>query len=346
MFKYQFSKIPCLMITPVKIPHRKIRWSALLVLTGVLLCPAWMSTAAAQQDRSPRRITKSFAEPVKQSIAASAEVGIIIEANVQEGDRVEVGDILARINQRVLIQSLAIAEARASSTARLDAATSQLELVKSQLEAIKSLVSGGHTNQYEVDQKKAEYQNAYAEFRSAQDEGKLNHLEVKRIRAQIEDRTIRSPIAGFVTEIHKQLGENISNNNPEYATIVQVDELKVRFYLEEETLTAIARGQYVRLFVGREKVPMTATAVYVSPIIDADSGLGRLDVRIDNREMRIKSGTICHWGGVDKTAVEKFTDQDVAAVPKSKPTDGPNAAFKKNGQFNVGQLRMPQDGRR
>ena len=253
------------------------------------------NVASAQQNLHNGRITKSFTEPIEKSVAASAETGIIAEAFVKEGDRVEVGDRLASVNQAVLQESLKIAIARSESTARLDAAKSQLELIESQLEAIESLVTGGHTNKFEVEQKKSEYQTAYAELRTAQDEIKLNKLEVDRIRAQISDRVIISPVTGVVTEVHKQLGENISSNEPDYATVVRVDELKVRFYLDSKTLLSTKVGDSIVLMIGARKRSKPAVVTYVSPIIDPDSGLGRLDVKIDNRDMQIQSGIICFW---------------------------------------------------
>ena len=273
----------------------------------ILIAVAMQASPASAQQHLPKqhlpkqqhlhngRITKSFTEPIEKSVAASAETGIIVESFVKEGDRVEVGDPLASINQAVLQESLRIAIARSESTARLDAATAQLQMLGSQLEAVESLVNGGHTNKFEVEQKKSEHQTAYAELRTAQDEMKLNKLEVDRIRAQIKDRVVVSPIAGVVTEIHKQLGESISNNEPQYATVVRVDELKVRFYLDFKTLKSTKVGDSVTLLVGAGKRSTPAVVTYVSPIIDPDSGLGRLDVKIDNRDLEIQSGIICFW---------------------------------------------------
>ena len=256
----------------------------------------------SQQNLHNGRITKSFTEPIEKSVAASAETGIISESFVNEGDRVEVGDSLASINQKVLQESLKIAVARSESTARLDAASSQLELIKSQLVAIESLIDGGHTNNFEVEQKQSEYQTAFAELRTAEEEIKLNKLEVERIKAQIADRVVTSPINGFVTELHKQLGENISNNEPQYATVVRVDELKVRFYLDSKTLQSTKIGDSVELLVGSRRNSKPATVTYVSPIIDPDSGLGRLDVKIDNSDLKIQSGIVCFWSEEISTA--------------------------------------------
>jgi RND family efflux transporter MFP subunit len=264
------------------------------VLCAITVC-ADSSIGLAQQILDDGQITKSFTEPVERSIAASPEVGIIAESFVKEGDRVRVGDPLASINHDVLRASLDIAISRAESTSRIDAATSQMELIKSQLEAIQSLVKGGHTNKFEVEQKQAEYENAYAEYRAADDELKLAGLEVKRIQAQINDRIISSPIDGIVIELHKQLGENISNNEPQYATVVCVEELKARFYLSSKTLIETKVGDKVSVFIGHDRTAKPAVVTFVSPVIDPDSGLGRLDVRIQNEDLQVQSGIICFW---------------------------------------------------
>ena len=264
--------------------------SLLSTLSVLLLCPV----ICAQTDSG---ITKSFTEPFEQSIAASAETGIIISSAVKEGDRVQVGDVLATINHNVLKQELEIAKTRAASTARLDAATSQCELIESQKLALESLVADGHTNKYEVQQKQAEYETAYAEYRAAQDELALNQLEVKRIEAQISGRIIKSPINGFVIEIHKQLGEYVSTNEPQYATIVRVDKLKVRFYQTAATLQQLKPGQTVNIYVGSSRTQKQAIITYVSPVIDPDSGLGRVDVVSENPDLSVQSGVICFWGG-------------------------------------------------
>ncbi len=270
---------------------------ALVYLSGV---------ANGQLDKG--RITHSFTEPVEKCIAASAESGIVAIAHVREGDRVEVGDPIASINHNVLKETLAIAIAKSQSTARLDAAKAQLELTEAQLEAVNSLLSGGHTNKFESQQKTSEHQKALSEFRAAKDELKLANLEVERIRAQIEDRIIKSPINGVITEIHKQPGENVSQTEPQYATIVRVDQLKVRFYLDAETLRNSKVNDQISLAVGPGMNPVKGSVSFVSPVIDPDSGLGRLDVVIDNRSGAIQSGIACFWKANESIASRPSTE--------------------------------------
>ena len=54
-------------------------------------------------------------------------------------------------------------------------------------------------------------------------------------------------------------------------------------------------GDQVTVLIGSGRSPSPAIVTYASPIIDPDSGLGRLDIKIDNREMRFQSGVICEW---------------------------------------------------
>lgn len=263
-----------------------------LVLLSCTICNA-------QQTESQAVVTKSFTEPIEQSVVASSEGGVIIEALIEEGDAVTIGQSLAVLDNEVLIHAEKIAVARSESTAAREAAASRVELLKAQKETIESLIDGGHVNNYEVQQKHMEYVNAVAELKAADDEMRLNAIEVDRSRAQLNRRTIKSPINGFVTMIHKHLGEHLSTTEPQYATIVRIDELKVRFYLDAATLDRVQPGNEVEVLVGDSLTAKKALVKFVSPVIDPDSGTGRVEVVIDNKDLQIRSGAACLWHNHD-----------------------------------------------
>ena len=249
----------------------------------------------AQQSTGQGMVTRSFTEPIKQSVVACSEGGVIVGTFIQEGDAVIVGQQLAVLDNEVLVQAEKIAQVRSESTASRDAAASRVELLKAQKDTIESLIDGGHVNNYEVQQKNIEYVNAMAELKATEDELRLNKLEVDRSRAQLARRTIKSPINGFVTTIHKQLGEHVSTNEPQYATIVKIDQLKVRFYLDAATLDRVQPNDEVDILVGDNRTAKKAIVKFVSPVIDPDSGTGRIEVVIDNNDLKIRSGVACLW---------------------------------------------------
>ena len=266
-----------------------------------------LSTIASAQSVHDGQITQSFVEPIERSIVASAVPGVIQEAKVSEGDQVSSGDLLAVISHKVLLAEKKMSLARSESPEKLNAATVRLQIQKQRKETLESLIESGHVNQFELDEKKAEYEQALAEFRAAKKDMELAKLDVERIDAKINDHIIRSPINGFVTEVHKHPGEFVSANQPQFATVMRLDELKVKFYLDESTLARLDIGTKVQLLVGESRKPVEGTVYFVSPIIDADSFTGRVYVRINNKDLGIRSGSVCRWQSVKDRLTESRT---------------------------------------
>lgn len=282
------------------------------------------SNSLLPQGRYTGKVIRSFTEPHLKSVVAGAVTGVVVDVTAKEGDRVQVGDPLVKLNRRVLEAQLEIAQARAASTARVDAAASQYQLIKSQLESLEALKEGGHTNRYELELKQAEFQQAFSEYRAAQDDLNLAVLDVKRIEAELEDRTIRSPIGGFITEIHKQPGEQLSNNEPQYATIVSLEKLRVRFYVTADLLKQYRPGAIVVIDVGKNRQSVPGKVSYVSPTIDSDSGVGRLEVLLENKELAIQSGVVAYWNdaATRELARRMHSQQRIAGRAQVRPTPG------------------------
>lgn len=293
--------------------------SAILYATPMLmlLLPFYHgSNSDPNQDVHKGQVTQSFTEPIETNVVAASESGVIQVANVKEGDRVRVGEPLAVLNSNVLIQTRRRAVALSQSTANRDAAKARMQMIRSQKENLETLLPDGHVNHYEMSQKVAEYDSAVAEFKTADDELIMAEIEVDRIDAEIQQRIIKSPINGFVTRIHKKLGEQVSNNEPQYATIVRIDELKAKFFLDASTLDAIQFGSEVSVLLGNPTKRIKARVIYVSPIIDPDSGTGRVEVAIDNRDYRIRSGTICIFD--DSKNGGRFADNNIESGTRNK----------------------------
>ena len=278
----------------MKIYNRKQVVLSLVIVAALVVLEPSISVA---QTLHRGVVTKSFTEPIEKSIVASTENGVVQTVHVREGDQVSAGEQLAELNHGVLIQAKRQAVARSKSTAKRDAAKSRFQMIMAQKQVLEGLISEGHVNKYEVQQKTTEYNNAVAEYREAEDELVMNRIEVDRIEAQIQERIIKSPIDGVVVKIHKQPGEHLSTNEPQYATVVRIDKLKSKFYLKADVLNRTQIGETVEVYVGEERRNLKATVAYVSPVIDPDSGTGRIEVELDNPNQRLQSGTVCVWGG-------------------------------------------------
>ena len=266
-----------------------------VVISAICLFALILAQPCSAQIKHQGNVTKSFTEPIETNIVAASEAGVIQTVEIKEGDRVSKGMPLAVLNSDVLIQTKRRAIAQSESTAIRDAAAGRVAMLKSQKENLESLFKGGHVNNHEMSQKINEFETAVAELRIAEDDLVLYRIEVDRIQAEIQQRIIKSPIDGFVTRIHKRIGEQLSNNEPDYATIVRLNELKARFYLDVETIETLEVGMSVSVLLGRKRTLTEATVLFVSPVIDPDSGTGRVEVLLDNHDYRIRSGTICFF---------------------------------------------------
>lgn len=245
---------------------------------------------------SHAQIIKTFTQPIEQCEVASPETGVVAEIRVREGAKVRRGEILGTLNIEVLLEAEKLAVLRAESTARIESTAGILALRRAKLESLDSLIGQGHANPFEVEQAKAQFQSAQAEHKLALQEAQENRLELAKIRAQIYQRTIRSPIDGQVTKLHKQLGEFVSSSSPAFATVVQLTRLKANFYLDADSVSHLSVGQKVSVAVDQHGLSdsiLAATIQFISPVIEPDTGTGRVEVVLANEEGSLMSGTSC-----------------------------------------------------
>ncbi len=244
------------------------------------------------------QIETTFTEPAVSSELAFAEGGIVQTIHVKPGDFVTKGSIVAELRSHVLRRTLASAEAKANSQARINAVKAKLRLSIQKHESLKKLDRNGFANRQEVLRATTEFEQAEAELQLASDEREIAKLEVKQIEAQLERRVVRSPFDGHIIEVHKEVGEYVSGAEPQFATLVVLENLRARFYLLESQATELAVGDQVRVEVGNRLA--NARVVFVSPIIDPDSRTLRVEVEIDNSNRAFVSGESCRWTGGER----------------------------------------------
>lgn len=278
---------------------------------GRLLTLAALCCIALNSNQCAGQVKTSVTEPFETSKIAAAEQGVIQQIGIREGQRIEAGEILAQLDLGILLESRRLAELRAKSEAQVNAAKAELSLRQSQKENMDDLVKSGHANPFEVEQVIAKFEQATADYEGALEKREENQAELERIDAEIQQRSIRSPISGIVTEIHKRHGEFVSANDPVFATVVQLDRLRARFYLDSDTTFQLSAGESVTIYVGREQTAVEGVIEFVSPVVEPKTGLARVNVLIANPGLRFRSGVVCSW--------EKLT---IPVTPASFSADG------------------------
>lgn len=263
----------------------------------------------------PVTITGSFTGRLEapETIALRPRVsGYILEVSFEEGELVEAGDVLFRIDPRPY-------EARAKAArAELEDARTQAQLAEQEAERARRLMESRAVSREEYDQRQAALARARARVsitEAALDTAELD-LEYTRVTAPVSGRAGRA----LVTR-----GNLASADQSLLTTIVSVDPLHVYFDSNESdglgslTLASAASATKVAVTLdGHEQRPHTGRLDYIDNRLQAGTGTLTFRALLPNPEGTLRPGQFArvempvrhleHAVLVDRKAV--LADQD------------------------------------
>lgn len=218
--------------------------------------------------------------------------GIVEEVLVEEGDYVEQGQALARIESARyrFIRDQIAAELRGV----------QQELSRLQQLARQQMVS---TEQLERLQSRHDALNA--------------QLQIAEL--DLNESVIRAPISGHIAHRFVKTGNMIQAYQPRTLFhIVNADNLRATVHLPEHALSSIRVGQSADLQLQASQLTekVTAQVARISPIIDSGSGTFRVVLNISNADHALRSGMFArvqlHYA--EKEQVLRIPNQAIVRV--------------------------------
>ncbi|MEZ6088039.1 MAG: efflux RND transporter periplasmic adaptor subunit [Pirellulaceae bacterium] len=261
-------------------------------------------TVVAQQSDSA---VEAFIEPFKTVQIPAPEVGTLRSIDVVEGQSVSQGQTLAHMDDQILQVSLQAATAAKDAVGNLRAAQAELLMKQRQLTSLQTLRQRGNATQRELDRGIADCELSEARLQAVREDLLLRQLEHARIVAQIEKRTLRSPIDGVVAQIDKEAGEFVSPTDPNVMVIVQLDPVQAVFSVPISAVSKIEKGSKVQLTIGVEDRPTQGIVEFIAPTADAQSGTVRVKVQVANHNGRILCGSTCRWD-LNSVVQNEFAD--------------------------------------
>ena len=225
-------------------------------------------------------------EPVTTVEVKSKASGEILELHVDTGDTVEAGTLLARIDQRMLRNSLD--QAKAS----LEVSRAELTNAESQLERIRKL--------YEQESlSKADYEQSMLQHAAARSQVVRGEIQVENADIALEDAVVRAPISGTVIERLVEQGQVISSPMGDVGggtLLLQMADLarvRVRMLVDEIDIGKVQPGTIAQVNVAAYPTRSFEGAVLkVEPQASAQQNVTMFPVLIDldNREGLLKPG--------------------------------------------------------
>ena len=231
-----------------------------------------------------------FTEPYQTIEVAAAEPGILNTINVQQGDFVQAGEIVAALNRDVLLASMEIAKLRANMQSQLKKTRADVNQKRRRYQKLTGLHQNGHASEEEIDSAQTNLEIAEAGLLEATEAQKLAKLQILEIEAQLRQREIRSPINGQVVKLQKDKGEYVASIEPVVAKIVQLDKLRVKFYVDTNMARSVRKGDTLPLLLVDTNRTVNGSVEFVSPTTNADSRTVRIEVVIENPNNAYRSG--------------------------------------------------------
>ena len=200
-------------------------------------------------------------------VTVSAEGnGKILSLDLQEGDRLEAGQIVGCIDtvQLHLSEIQLEASRRAVGSGRLDisrqiaALESQIGKQRQELDRFTKLEKAGASNRKQVEDIQAQIETLERQL-AAQEEslnssnrnvsGQADALEaqIEQIRDRIRKCVITSPVAGTVLAKYSEAGEFAALGRALFK-VADIDNIRLRAYITADQLTTLKLGQQVRAF--------------------------------------------------------------------------------------------------
>ncbi len=219
--------------------------------------------------------------------------GVISSVEVEKGQRVTKGEVIARIDSSMEDGALQILEARVGSTAAIDAQTARVTFTKAQLDRAQALVLRDAASPDKLESLKNDYALATSQLRQAQVDATALRAETERARVAVENTNIRAPVDGVVTEITLSAGE-FATADRHVAVLAQIDPIYVDAYLPVTLYDSVHPGTAVRI---HPEYPADSVIDAQIRMVDAmfDSASRTFGVRVSlpNADSHIVAGQRC-----------------------------------------------------
>lgn len=227
---------------------------------------------------------------------SSKVTGKVSEILVEEGMKVEKGQVLARLDDSNVQTALRLAEARLESSRRaLAEAEPASAYAEAELTRLRALEQTRAVSKTDYERAEAEARGRRAGLERLKSEVTVSERQVDDWKQQLDDTIIRAPFAGVVTTKDSQPGEMISPisagggfTRTGICTLVDMKSLEIEVDVGESFINRVKAGQPVEATLDAYpswKIPCKVIAII--PTADRQKATVKVRVGFDQLDPRI-----------------------------------------------------------
>lgn len=240
--------------------------------------PVNVVTALAQEQPMPRYLgITGELHGARQATLAPETAGKVVSAPIERGQKVNVGDIILKLDDRTATHAVQEAEAGLAD------AKLKVEWARHEFTRNESMVKSHAISALEFERLKMNRDTAETGLAAAT-------ARLEKARKVLDDMVLRAPFAGTVVERLTEVGEFVGNSAG-IAKLVATDELRLTLNVPENAVGRIHEGQSVSFTVpAHPGQTFTGKVKYIGPALrDAARDL-IVEAMVPNADGRLKPG--------------------------------------------------------
>ena len=244
------------------------------------------ATVAARTDFPLRTQATGHLVPWQRAQLKAEASGPVVERAVEEGARVEQGDLIARLRNRE--ERIALEEARAKLLKARAKFQSQYVTGPDSLAASELIASTDTAASNAPRSRRRATQAAVSGLTAARQ-------AVERAKLNLERTRVTAPFAGRVADLQLDEGQYVSRGS-EICMLLRDARMKVHVDVLESNLVDVRQDATAQVHVPALGPPDDSSAVFagtvwaVNPQVRPESGTGRVTVSVPNPNRRLVSG--------------------------------------------------------
>ncbi len=253
----------------------------------------------------------------KQNIVISPEYnGLLERIYVKEGQRVNKGQLLAKIDDGGISQQLAQME-------------TQLALAKTTFERRQRLWEQNIGSEIEYLQAKAQY------------EGQQN--SVAQMRSQVGKTTIRAPFTGTIEDVIAEQGTVVASGQTQIMRLVSLEDMYIEAEIPEDYLTSVSENTPVTINFPILNKTVDSKVRQASNYISPTNRTFRIEVAVPNKDKSIKPNLTA------RLKINDYTSEKALLIPLSvisENADGEQYVYTAEGEDTpVAKRQIIETGR-
>jgi RND family efflux transporter MFP subunit len=254
--------------------------------------PAIFLLSSALSASSKAWTSRGIVEPYQDAKVSATVSGTVVAINAKEGQFVHAGEVVIELDSALEALEVERRKLVWESKAELDAATSRMETLRLDLEGTRKLQE--ETKSVSLDdlrKKELEFRLAEGEHERLRVSEEREDIEYRFAQAQLQKKFIAAPFDGIIVQKLLEVGEGCSQQQALFR-IVDTRKCRLVVHMEQAPSLKMKPGRQVTLRIQEADGPVTVqgTVEFVSPLVDASSGLREVKLLFDNPDGRVHPG--------------------------------------------------------